>query len=80
MEKAYDPLERVSTKQAAKELHIDWLTMTWLMRKGRLPIGYVMEKPGAKRATYIIYRGKLDKVKRQMAGEEEEGEENAKIL
>ena len=54
-------MERVSTKQAAHELNMDVVTLQYLMREEKLPIGYAIKKDGKKRYHYIIYRGLLDK-------------------
>lgn len=62
-------LERVNTKQAAKELNIDIETLHWQMQKGKLPIGFVKKKDKATRHSYYIYRGALDEYKRKLAGE-----------
>ena len=61
-------MERVTTKQAAKELNMDVEAVTYLMRNNRLPIGYVIKKEGKTRHAYYIYRGLLDTYKRQMQG------------
>lgn len=61
-------MERVTTKQAAKELNMDLETLQYLMRKDRLPIGYAVKKDNAKRSCYYIYRGLLDAYKKQIAG------------
>ena len=42
-------MERVTTKEAAKLLNMDVVTLQFLMRQERLPIGY-----------YIIYRSMLE--------------------
>lgn len=60
-------LQRVTAKQAAKELNMDIESVHYLMRQGRLPIGYVLKKDGAKKNTYYIYRGLLDAEKRAIA-------------
>lgn len=64
-------MERVTTKQAAKELNIDIEALQYLMQNDRLPIGYAMKKKGATRYTYYIYRGLLNAYKKQIAGEGE---------
>ena len=63
-----DATERVTTKQAAKELNMDIVNLQYQLRKGRLPIGYAIEKEGAKRTTYIIYRGLLNQYIAKIAG------------
>lgn len=59
-------MERVTTKQAAKELSMDIEGLQYLMRKDRLPIGYAFKKDGKTRHTYYIYRGLLDTYKKQI--------------
>lgn len=67
-------MERVTTKQAAKELNMDIESLQYLMRKDRLPIGYAMKKEKATRYSYYIYRGLLDAQKKKIMGEcEQEG-------
>lgn len=55
-----DKMERVTTKEAAKKLNMDVVTLQYLMRQERLPIGYAVKKEGKKRYHYIIYRTMLD--------------------
>ena len=52
-----DSMERVTTKQAAKELNMDVEALQYLMRHDRLPIGYALKKDGKTRHAYYIYRG-----------------------
>lgn len=40
-------MERVSVKQAADELNIDSESVRYMMRKGTLPIGHVLQREGA---------------------------------
>ena len=54
-------MERVTTKQAAKELKMDVVTLQYLLRQERIPIGYAIKKEGKSRYHYIIYREMLDK-------------------
>ena len=61
-------VERVTTKQAAKELSMDIESLQYLLRQGKLPIGYAMKKEGKKRFAYHIYRGLLDTYKKQLNG------------
>ena len=56
----------VSTKQAAKELQMDVLTLQQLMQRERLPIGYALKKEGKIRHGYYIYRGLLDAEKERL--------------
>lgn len=60
-------LERVSSRQAAEELHMDVESVQYLMREGRLPIGYAMKKEKSTRFTYYIYRGLLEAEKTRIA-------------
>ena len=57
-------MERVSVKDAAKELSIDQETLRYMMQAEKLPIGYAYCKDGKRRWNYIIYRGMLDQYKR----------------
>ena len=68
MQTLENTMERVTTKQAAKELNMDVEAVTYLMRNNRLPIGYVIKKEGKTRHAHYIYRGLLDTYKRQMQG------------
>lgn len=54
-------MERVTTKQAAAELHMSVLTLQTLMQQGILPIGVAVRRKG--RYQYIIYRNMLDDYK-----------------
>jgi hypothetical protein len=63
-----DSMERVTTKQVAKELNMDVEALQYLMRNDRLPIGYALKKDGKTRHAYYIYRGLLDTYKRQLQG------------
>lgn len=58
--------DRVSTKQAAKELQMDVLTLQQLMQRDRLPIGYALKKEGKCRHGYYIYRGLLNAEKERL--------------
>lgn len=60
-------LQRVTAKQAAKELNMDIESVHYLMQQGRLPIGYAVKKEGRKKYTYYIYRGSLDAEKKAIA-------------
>ena len=53
-------VERVKPKQAAQELKMDIESLHYLMRQGRLPIGYAIKKEKATKYSYYIYRGLLD--------------------
>lgn len=52
--------ETVSIREAAKELHMDVLTVRHLMQAGLLEIGFYNKRPGCKRGHYIVYRKLLD--------------------
>jgi len=52
--------ERVTPKQAAKELNMDVESLHFLLRDGSLQIGHAFKREGKKRYTYIIYRGLLE--------------------
>ncbi len=58
--------ERITTKQAAKELQMSVLTVQCLMKEGRLPIGYAQKKEGRSRYSFYIYRHLLDEHKRYL--------------
>ena len=57
-------MERVSVKDAAKELSIDQETLRYMMQAEKLPIGYAYCREGKKRWNYIIHRGMLDQYKK----------------
>lgn len=61
-------MERVTTKEAARELNMDVETLQFLLRNDRIPIGYAVKKEKATRHSYYIYRGLLDTYKKQIAG------------
>jgi len=54
-------VDRVSTKEAARLLNLDVVTLQYLLREERIPIGYAFRKKGKKRYHYIIYKSLLDK-------------------
>ena len=60
--------ERVTVRDAAKELGIDSETLRYMMQQERLPIGYALCRESKKRWTYIIYRGLLNSYKESLAG------------
>lgn len=68
VEKVDTALERVKPRQAAQELSMDVDSLKYLMREGRMPIGYVIKKPEATRCSYYIYRGLLEAEKERLAG------------
>lgn len=45
---------------SAKLLNMDVVTLQFLMRQDRLPIGYAIKKDGKSRYHYIIYKSMLD--------------------
>ena len=49
-------MERITTKEAAKELNINVVGLQELMKQNRLPIGYAYKKPDSSKYTYIIYK------------------------
>ncbi len=57
---------RVSTKKAAKELHMDVLTLRELMKNEKLPIGYAIKREGKTKWGFYIYRHLLDEHKRTL--------------
>lgn len=57
---------RVSTKNAARELHMDVLTLRELMKKEKLPIGYALKKEGKSKWGFYIYRHLLDEHKKHL--------------
>ncbi|MCM1217264.1 MAG: DNA-binding protein [Lachnospiraceae bacterium] len=57
---------KVTVKQAARELHMGILTVQYLMRDGKLPIGYTLKREGRSRYTYHIFRGLLDQEKKRL--------------
>ncbi len=61
-------LERVTTKQAAKELNIGVDTLQYLMVHDQLPIGYAIKKTDKQRYNYVIYRGMLNDYKASVGG------------
>ena len=63
-------LERVTTKQAAKELNIGVDTLQYLMIHEQLPIGYAIKKPNKMRYNYVIYREMLNSYKDSLSGVE----------
>lgn len=59
---------RVTPTQAAAELNMSVLTLRGLMQQGKLDIGFAIKQDGKKKWTYLIYRKKLDKAKKQLIG------------
>lgn len=59
-------IDVVPVKQAAKELHMDVLTVRHLMQAGLLDIGFYSKRPGCKRGHYIVYRKLLDEEKERL--------------
>lgn len=60
------PEVRVTTKDAARELHMDVLTLREFMKMGKLPIGYALKKEGKSRWGFYIYRHLLDEHKKRL--------------
>ena len=67
-----EAMERMTTKEAARLLNMDVLTLQYMMKKERLPIGYAFKKEGGARTTFIIYRGLLEQYMQKIAGEKDE--------
>lgn len=62
---------RVTPEEAAQALQMNVESVRFLLREERLPIGYALQKPKAKRWTYYIFKGLLDaEVARLNAGAE----------
>lgn len=59
---------RVTPTQAAAELNMSVLTLRGLMQQGKLDIGFAIKQDGKKKWTYLIYRKKLDRAKKQLIG------------
>lgn len=57
---------RVTSKVAAKELHMDVITLRELMKRNELPIGYALKREGKGKYHFYIYRGLLDKYKEHL--------------
>lgn len=57
---------RVSTKEAAHELHMDVLTLRELMKREKIPIGYALKKDGKTKWGFYIYRNLLDEHKKKL--------------
>lgn len=49
-------MERMTTLEASKLLHVNVVGLQVLMQQGKLPIGYAFKKPNSGRFTYIIYK------------------------
>lgn len=61
-----DKKERVTVKEAAKELQLSILTVEYMLREKIEPVcraGFAIKQPGNKRHAYYIYRKQLDEVK-----------------
>ena len=48
--------ERVTPKNAAKELQMDVITLRELMKREKLPIGYAIKRVGKSMWGFYIYR------------------------
>lgn len=51
---------------ASKELHMDVLTLRYLMQTEKLNIGFFIRRPGCRRGAYKIYRHLLDAEKKRL--------------
>lgn len=58
--------ERVTPKNAAKELQMDVLTLRELMKREKLPIGYAVKREGKSKWGFYIYRHLLDQEKERL--------------
>lgn len=56
----------VPVRQAASELHMDVLTVRFLMQTKQMNIGFYIRRDGCKRGSYKIYRHLLDAEKRRL--------------
>ena len=63
--------DQVTVRQAAKELHMDVLTLRYLMQTKELNIGFFIRRPGCRRGAYKIYRHLLDAEKRRLGIEQD---------
>lgn len=54
-------MERVSTKEAAKEIGVSLTTLTYYMETGKWDLGVVMKSKSGKTNRHIVFRSKLDK-------------------
>lgn len=58
--------ERVTPKNAAKELQMDVITLRELMKREKLPIGYAIKREGKSKWGFYIYRHLLDQEKERL--------------
>lgn len=56
-------MERMTTKEAAKELNINVIGLQVLLQQEKLPIGYAVKRPGSGKYTYYIYKELVDAYK-----------------
>lgn len=68
-------MERITVKQAAKELCMTELSVRGLMLDGTLQIGYVIGRD-KQRKTYVIYREAVEQEKIKFGGMRSGIEEN----
>lgn len=61
--------ERVTPKNAAKELQMDVITLRELMKREKLPIGYAIKREGKSKWGFYIYRHLLDQEKERLGME-----------
>lgn len=67
-----EAMERMTTKEAARLLNMDVLTLQYMMKEGRLPIGHAFKREGRVKTTFIIYRGLLEQYMQKIAGGKDE--------
>ena len=58
--------ERVTPKNAAKELQMDVITLRELMKREKLPIGYAITREGKSKWGFYIYPHLLDQEKERL--------------
>ena len=66
-------MTRISVAQAAEELNMNVLAVRYFMKTGQLNIGYVMDRPGGKRATFYCFMEAVQAEKRRLNGEQGDG-------
>ena len=58
--------ERVTPKNAAKELQMDVITLRELMKREKLPIGYAIKREGKSKWGFYIYGEVAERYTRQL--------------
>ena len=58
--------ERVTPKNAAKELQMDVITLRELMKREKLPFVYAITRAGKSKWVFYIYRHLLDQEKERL--------------